>query len=127
VAIILKPVAFAAATQGAPRMDEIVFINSFEVPPGRDQAFLALWSQIDGYMLDKPGFRWRRLHRSLDPSARLRYVNVAGWDSAEQFDAAHDGEFRRLQQQPEWLEFPASPSLYTVELETHASTDTPTR
>ena len=101
-------------------MTEIVFINAFEVPVGRDEAFLALWSQIDGYMLAKPGFRWRRLHRSLDDSARLRYVNVAGWDSAEQFDAAHDGEFVRMQTQPGWKEFPASPSLYTVEQETHA-------
>jgi heme-degrading monooxygenase HmoA len=101
-------------------MAEIVFINSFEVAPGREPAFLALWSQIDDYMCAQPGFRWRRLHRSLNPSARLHYVNVAGWDSAEQFDAAHDDEFRRMQSQPEWAEFPAYPSLYTVELETHA-------
>jgi heme-degrading monooxygenase HmoA len=102
-------------------MAEIVFINSFEVPAGRDEAFLELWTQIDGYMCAKPGFRWRRLHRSLDPAARLRYVNVAGWDSAEQFEAAHDGGFARMQAQPEWSEFPALPSLYTVEQETIAS------
>ena len=101
-------------------MAEIVFINSFEVPEGRDEAFLALWTQIDSYMCGKPGFRWRRLHRSLDPAARLRYVNVAGWDSAGQFDAAHDGEFARMQAQPEWSEFPAAPALYTVEQETVA-------
>ncbi|MHA6763782.1 antibiotic biosynthesis monooxygenase family protein [Streptacidiphilus sp. PAMC 29251] len=102
-------------------MADIVFINCFEVPLGREKEFLALWSQIDDYMCAKPGFRWRKLHLSLDPHTRLRYVNVAGWDSAEQFDAAHDGEFRRMQSQPEWLEFPALPSLYTVEQETHAA------
>ena len=65
--------------------------------------------------------RGRQLeHRSLDPAARLRYVNVAAWDSAEQFDAAHDGEFVRMQAQPEWSEFPAAPALYTVEQETVA-------
>lgn len=62
----------------------------------------------------REGFRWRNLHMSLDDGTRLRYVNVAGWDSAAQFDAAHDEGFRRLQTQPGWREFPALPALYTV-------------
>lgn len=95
-------------------MPEIIFINSFEVPVDRDEDFLLLWKQIDDYMRGKPGYRWRRLHRSLDPGARLRYVNVAGWASAEHFDAAHDETFRRMQSQPGWAEFPAHPSLYTI-------------
>jgi hypothetical protein len=72
-------------------------------------------------MCAKPGFRWRRLHRSLDPAARLRYVNVAGWDSAEQFDAAHDGEFRAHASSPAGPS-PANPSLYSVAQETFAPT-----
>jgi hypothetical protein len=96
----------------------VVFINCFEVPVGREAQFLDLWQQIDDYMCAKDGFQWRRLHRSLDDEARLRYVNVAGWDSAGQFDAAHDGEFRRLQSQSGWHEFPALPALYAVERET---------
>lgn len=101
-------------------MAEIVFINCFEVPVGREEAFLELWRQIDGYMLGRPGFRWRRLHRALDDNTLLRFVNVAAWDTAEQFDAAHDEEFVRLQAQPGWQEFPALPALYTVEREDHA-------
>jgi heme-degrading monooxygenase HmoA len=101
-------------------MAETVFINCFEVPPGRDEAFLVLWAEIDDYMCDKRGFRWRRLHRSLGPDARLRYVNVAGWDSAEQFEDAHDEEFRRMQSKPGWAEFPALPALYDVVRERHA-------
>jgi heme-degrading monooxygenase HmoA len=93
-------------------MAETVFINCFEVPEGRDEEFLGLWSQIDERMCEHKGFRWRRLYRSLAPDAKLRYVNVAGWDSAEEFDAAHDEDFPRLQAQM-W-EFPALPSLYTV-------------
>jgi heme-degrading monooxygenase HmoA len=100
----------------------VVFINCFEVPVGRETQFLDLWQQIDDYMCGKDGFQWRKLHRSLDDEARLRYVNVAGWDSAEQFDAAHDGVFRRLQSQPGWQEFPALPALYAVERETAAAT-----
>ena len=98
----------------------VVFINCFEVPAGREEAFLELWAQIDDYMCVRDGFRWRNLHRSLDDATRLRYVNVAGWDSAAQFDAAHDEGFRRLQSQPGWQEFPALPALYTVVRETVA-------
>ena len=92
----------------------VVFINCFEVPAGREAAFLELWSQIDEYMNVREGFRWRNLHKSLDDGTRLRYVNVAGWDSAAQFEAAHDDGFRGLQAQPGWREFPALPALYTV-------------
>jgi heme-degrading monooxygenase HmoA len=95
----------------------VVFINCFEVPAGREEAFLELWAQIDSYMNVRDGFRWRRLHKSLDDGTRLRYVNVAGWESAAQFDAAHDEGFRRLQGQPGWREFPALPALYQVLLE----------
>jgi heme-degrading monooxygenase HmoA len=101
-------------------MAEVVFINCFEVEVGREEVFLKLWAEIDDYMRGLPGFRWRRLHRSLDPSAKLRYVNVASWDSAEQFDAGHGEQFRLMQSQEGWLEFPALPSLYSVEQEDHA-------
>jgi|SRR5882757_3340289 len=100
-------------------MSEIVFIHCFEVPAGREEAFLELWGQIDGHMVKQPGFRWRRLHRSLDDDTRLRFVNVAGWDTAVQFGAAHDGEFQRMQSQPGWREFPSLPGLYMVEREDH--------
>jgi heme-degrading monooxygenase HmoA len=92
----------------------VVFINCFEVPVDREDAFLGLWSQIDDHMRARDGFRWRNLHKSLDGESRFRYVNVAGWDSADQFDAAHDEGFRRLQSQAGWQEFPAQPALYTV-------------
>jgi heme-degrading monooxygenase HmoA len=101
-------------------VDEVVFINCFQVPVGREEQFMELWTEIDSYMLDKPGFKWRRLHRSLNDRAHLRYVNVAGWDSAAQFDAAHDQNFVRMQAQDGWLEFPAEPSLYVVQEETIA-------
>ena len=99
----------------------VVFINCFEVPAGREDAFLELWAQIDDYMCAHEGFRWRNLHKSLDDGTRLRYVNVAGWDSAAEFDAAHDDGFRKLQSQPGWREFPALPALYTVIRETVAA------
>jgi heme-degrading monooxygenase HmoA len=99
----------------------VVFINCFEVPAGREDAFLALWQQIDSYMQGHPGFRWRRLYRSLDASSHFSFVNLAEWDSAGQFEAAHDDEFRRMQSQPGWLEFPARPALYALDCEQVAS------
>ena len=100
-------------------MAEVVFINCFEVPAGREDAFLELWRQIDRYIVQRPGFRSQRLHRSLDSDSRLRFVNVASWDSAEQFDAAHDENFRQLRSQPGWREFTSIPALYGVESERH--------
>jgi heme-degrading monooxygenase HmoA len=101
-------------------MGDVVFINCFEVPPGREEAFLELWAQIDDYMRAQPGFLWRRLHRALSDDTRLRYVNVAGWASAGDFDTAHDDTFRQLQGQAGWAEFPALPALYAVEDEVSA-------
>jgi heme-degrading monooxygenase HmoA len=103
------------------RIVAVVFINCFEVPIGREDAFLAMWNEIDDYMQGHPGFRWRRLYRSLATPSRFRYVNVAEWDTAEQFDAAHDEDFRRMQGQPGWREFPAQPDLYTLDREAIAS------
>ena len=93
-------------------MAEVVFINAFEVPAGREAAFLDLWTEMDDYMRSFPGYRWRSLYQSLDDEGRLRFVNVAGWDSAAAFDAAHGERFRTLQGQEGWREFPAFPSLY---------------
>ena len=96
-------------------MGDVVFINCFDVPSGREEAFMALWKQIDDYMRAKPGFQWRRLHRALSDDTRLRYINVAGWASAQEFEAAHDDKFREMEAQSGWAEFPAFPALYTVE------------
>ncbi len=101
-------------------MTDVVFINCFEVPAGREDAFLELWTQIDDYMRAQPGFQWRRLHRAIRDDTRLRYVNVAGWASAGEFHTAHDHHFRKLQAQAGWTEFPALPALYTVEDEVQA-------
>ncbi len=92
----------------------VTLINCFEVPPGRDDAFLGLWSQVNEYMRSKPGYRNHRLHRASSPQAQYRFVNVANWESKEQFDAAHDEGFRKLVGKPEWREFPSTPQIFEV-------------
>jgi heme-degrading monooxygenase HmoA len=92
----------------------VVFINLFEVPADRDDAFRAQWQQVNDYMAAQPGYHDHRLHRALADDARYRYVNVAVWESAEAWRSAHDEGFRKLVTQPEWREFPSAPALYEV-------------
>lgn len=97
---------------------DITLINSFEVGPGREDAFQALWAETSGYFRAQPGYLSLRLHRALSPDAQYRFVNVARWASFGQFHAAHQtDEFHRLVSQPAWAEFTASPALYEVVVE----------
>jgi heme-degrading monooxygenase HmoA len=92
----------------------VTLINCFEVPEGRDDVFFNLWREVNAYMRTKPGYRRHRLHRAKTPGAHYRFVNVADWDSPEQFEAAHDDGFKQLAAKPEWREFPSTPNLFEV-------------
>ena len=65
-------------------------------------------------MRTQPGYQAHRLHRTVADDARYRYTNMAIWESAEAWRAAHDEWFRKLVGQPEWREFPNTPALYEV-------------
>ena len=92
----------------------VTLMNSFQVPSGQDEAFVDLWTQTSHYFRAQPGFRSLRLHRALLDTT-YRFVNVANWDSIEQFRAAHaTPEFRDVVGQPAWAQFPSSPALYEV-------------
>ena len=64
-------------------MAQAVLINVFEVPEGRDDEFLAGWEEGKRFMERQPGCVSTALHRSLDPQARFRYINLAVWESAD--------------------------------------------
>ena len=73
----------------------VILINAFEVPEGEDEAFLEGWERSRDFLRKQPGYLSTRLHRSLSPTADLRFVNVARWESAEAFRAAtSQPEFR---------------------------------
>ena len=93
-------------------MAGVTLINCFEVPAGREEEFFGLWKQVNQYMRTKAGYLGHRLHRSLAPDATYRFVNVAQWDSAASFQAAHDDGFRALVGRQEWRVFPHHPVLY---------------
>lgn len=95
-------------------MPAIILVNCFEISNGREDEFFTLWQQVNTYMRDKAGYRGHKLHRSLTPDARFRFVNVAQWASLEDFNAAHDAGFRALVSQPAWGPFRSFPTLYEV-------------
>ena len=105
---------------------QVTLINSFVVEPSRDDEFVGLWTETSRYFREQPGFVALRFHRALRPGATYRYVNVATWESLEQFQAAHATQrFRDLVGQSGWSEFPSSPALYDVIVDHTAQTAEP--
>lgn len=103
------------AATGAVTTGPVTLINSFRVPPERDEAFRALWEQTSRYFIRQPGFRSLRLHRAVSDDAAYRWVNVARWDNEAAFRAAHGtAEFREVVTAPGWEEFPSTPVLFEV-------------
>ena len=90
----------------------VILINPFEVPEATDdEGFLRGWERAAEYMREQPGFVSTRLHRSLAPDARFRFVNIAEWASSQDFQAAVASEqFRAIAGGGT----PGSPALYEV-------------
>ncbi len=95
-------------------MAPVPFVNCFEVPAGREEPFFVLWREVNAYMAAKPGYVCHRLHRSLSPDAKFRFVNYAEWETVEDWRAAHDEGFRQLLSRPEWAEFSSTHALYEI-------------
>jgi len=99
----------------------ITLINCFEVPAERSEAFYSLWRQVNLFMREQPGYLAHSLHRAKATEAPYRFVNIAEWASAQDFQAAHEkAEFQRLVSQPAWAEFPSRPGLFDVVDSNHA-------
>ena len=70
-------------------MTTFVLINPFEVPEEMDDnRFLEGWGRAANYMRSQPGFVGSELHRAVSPNPRFRFVNVAEWESPQDFQAA---------------------------------------
>ena len=93
-------------------MPNVVLINAFEVPVGEEEEFLQGWEAARDFMQRQHGYVSTRLHQSLDPTARFRFINVAEWQSPADFQAAlNQPEFIRMRQA---IPFAHYPSLYQV-------------
>ncbi|MEH1943723.1 MAG: antibiotic biosynthesis monooxygenase [Nostoc sp.] len=68
-------------------------------------------------MKNEPGFIETKLHRSLDPTSRFQFINIAKWSTQEAWQAAFS---KRLAQQEifeQQLPVEANPALYKVEVQ----------
>ena len=93
-------------------MDYVTLINPFEVPVDKEDQFLERWNAAADYLRQQEGFVSTRLHRSLDPEATFRFVNVALWESAEHFrQAISTPEAQELTKD---MPFSSYPALYHV-------------
>ena len=96
-------------------MEPVVLINPFEVSEGREEECLARWKEAADYMRRHEGFVSTKLHASLDPQARFRFVNVAVWRSPEHFQrAVSTPEFQELSSH---MPCPHYPTVYHVAAE----------
>lgn len=67
--------------------EPLVLINLFSMPPELVDGFVANWERNIDKATGAPGFRGTRLHRSIDPDARYPVVNIARWDSVDDWQA----------------------------------------
>jgi heme-degrading monooxygenase HmoA len=87
-----------------------LFVNPFEVPPGRDDEFLAAWDAARVPLERCHGFLGRRMHRAVDDAARLRFVNLGRWSSPLMLHRAMQRDDVRAA--VEAIAFPSHPALY---------------
>jgi len=69
-------------------MSNVILINPIEVQAAEKEQFLSIWQTAAEHMRHAPGFRSLRLHKSVDSQAKFRFVNVAEWESAQQWQEA---------------------------------------
>lgn len=66
----------------------VTLINSFTVPPERDEEFLRTWRATIDHFATAPGFLHARLHRNTGLNdTTFRYVNIALWADADAYRA----------------------------------------
>ncbi|MDO5090388.1 MAG: antibiotic biosynthesis monooxygenase family protein [Cardiobacteriaceae bacterium] len=77
-----------AACHQAPADENVILINAFRVAPGQEDAALAAWRKARDFLQTQPGYLDTRLHKNLDPEGEFLFVNIARWQSVEDFHAA---------------------------------------
>ncbi|MGZ4233024.1 MAG: antibiotic biosynthesis monooxygenase family protein [Solirubrobacteraceae bacterium] len=91
-------------------MKPLILINAFEVPAGADEQFVAHWVRARDALSRKAGYVDTRLHRSLAPGARFRFVNIGRWASLQAFQEGT----RDAGVSAKGFPFAAHPGLYEV-------------
>ena len=96
-------------------MSNVILINPFEVPEGKEEACLAIWEAAAEYMRKQPGFISTKLHRALSSDVRFYFINIADeWESPQHFQAAIGSEEFKQLSAGSMETFPHFPGLYEV-------------
>jgi heme oxygenase (mycobilin-producing) len=73
----------------------VVVIDALEVPREDAKRFIAAWEKTRDFLAAQPGFVDTTLHQALTPDTEFQFVNIAWWQTAEDFQAAtRSGGFR---------------------------------
>jgi heme-degrading monooxygenase HmoA len=89
----------------------VTLINIFEVAAGDETEFVAAWEKTRDYLKTFPALIDSALHQSVHDT-QFRFVNIAHWTSAEDFNAAIRSPGFRIAAAS--LHWPSYPSLYEV-------------
>ena len=68
--------------------EPLTLINAFEVPGDQAEQFIAAWEKTRDYLATQPGYVDTALHQAVMPGAEFLFVNIAHWQTAEDFGAA---------------------------------------
>ena len=95
--------------------EPLVLINLFSMPPEMVDGFVDNWAANIERAKGAKGFRGTRLHRAIDPDATYPIVNIARWDSVEDWQATVSRHFSAPSPIADRTGIPnAHPALYTV-------------
>ena len=87
------------AAAAVPQEGPVVLINPIQVAPEQEEAFLAAWKEARDHLSAQDGYLSTKLHKSLDPAATYRFINVAQGQSAQHWQAALESDaFRQIVQ-----------------------------
>jgi heme-degrading monooxygenase HmoA len=102
--------------------EPVIVINTFSVPAGREDLFLARWKVGVGVMAAQPGFIQGQMFRAMDESAELSFVNIVKWASGEALaQARKNPEWRAsVQRMMDEVGVRPHPGLYQAELAVNA-------
>lgn len=71
-----------------PIDDSVILINTFQVPPGKEEDALNSWRIARDFLKKQPGYISTQLHQNIDPNGSYQLVNIAKWRSADDFYSA---------------------------------------
>ncbi|WP_415400977.1 antibiotic biosynthesis monooxygenase [Tateyamaria sp. SN3-11] len=92
---------------------DVTLINVFEVPQDALDEAIAMWARGRDFLQTQPGYVSTALHKSIAPDAKFALINVAIWESVEDFQAA-SAAMRSNDTLPQIEGVTFTPSLYTI-------------